>query len=189
MNQFVDGSVSRNLRLIWIAFWHGHVRSSVDLDTDEGKQFLHKLFRRQLKSKGARQVIHFELWAGNKHVYTIFFTSGNTKGCDVMKQAIWKAQPNGTFQLRGSFSQPDLSFFLTTDMEPLAKQLKEEFGDSMTPIEDIEEFVKSDKTQYHSGHLRQKTLRPLENQGRIEVSRPKGTLGFPPGRGVMVRFN
>ena len=42
---------------------------------------------------------------------------------------------------------------------------------------------------FHKGQLRQKTLRPLEKDGRISVSRPQGVREFPNGKGIKVRFH
>ena len=41
---------------------------------------------------------------------------------------------------------------------------------------------------FDKGHLRRKTLQPLERAGRITVSRPGGARGFKSGKGIKVRF-
>ena len=153
----------------------------------EGKQYLHDLFKKQLKEHGAEQVVFFELWNGDKHVYTIYFASGSPKGCNLMKQAIWKADPSGGFRLKGYAGSQGLLF--DTDTEPLAAQLRERFGGNATPIEDIEEFVMSDETIFHTGQLRRDTLQRLEKEGRISVIRPQGGRGFASGKGVKVSFH
>ena len=159
-----------------------------DMDmASEGKRYLHDLFKKQLKEHGAKQVIFFELWNGDKHVYTIYFASGSPKGCNLMKQAIWKADPSGGFRLRGYAGSQGLLF--DTDTEPLAVQLRERFGNRPTSIEDIEKFVMSDETIFHTGQLRRATLQRLEREGRITVSRPQGGRGFTPGKGIKVRFH
>ena len=159
-----------------------------DMDmAGEGKKYLHDLFKKQLKEHGAKQVVFFELWNGKKHVYTIYFASGSPKGCNLMKQAIWKADPSGGFRLRGYAGSQGLLF--NKDNEPLAAQLRERFGDNATPIEDIEEFVMSDETIFHTGQLRRDTLQRLERESRISVIRPQGGRGFTNGKGVKVRFH
>ena len=156
-------------------------------ETDEKKQFLHGLFQKQLKRKGAKHVVHFELWKDNRHVYTIYFTTGHAKGCDLMKQAVWRADPTGSYTLRGHAGRQ--GFLFGTDTEPLTKQLKDQFGHRATSIEKIEAFVMSDETIFHKGQLRKETLRPLEKQGRIAVNRPQGARGFACGKRITVRFN
>ena len=159
------------------------------LSMDEGekkKQYLHRLFKAQLKNHGAKHVVFFELWRGQRHVYTIYFASGSSKGCDVMKRAIWKANPSGDYRVRGYAGRQALLFEPTTDA--LADQLQEKFGHKTVSVEDVEEFVMSDMTLFHAGQLRKDTLRPLEKQGRIEVLRADGQRGFPSGKGIKIRF-
>ena len=156
-------------------------------ESDAKKRFLHDLFARQLKEHGASHVIPFEMWKGNRHVYTIYFASGSPKGCNLMKQVIWKVEPSGSYAFRGHAGQARVLFDANTD--PLAKQLKSEFGNIPTPIEDIEKFVMSDRTIYHLGHLRQKTLQPLERARNISVVRPLGGRGFPSNRGIKIAFH
>lgn len=156
-------------------------------EAGDKKRFLHTLFREQLKTNGAKHVIYFELWKENRHVYTIYFTTGHEKGCNLMKQAVWKADPTGGYSLRGHTEQKGFSF--GTDTEPLVEQLRRRFGQKMTPVEEIEAFVMSDETMFHTGQLRRDTLQPLERNGRITVHRPQGVRGFSSGKGIRVRFN
>ena len=155
-------------------------------DESSAKQYLHRLFVAQLKRHGARYVIPFELWRGNRHVYTLYFATGGLKGCDLMKKSIWRIDPSGGFSFRG-YARGQLMLF-DADTEPLAAQLREHFGRDWVPVDDLDDFVMSDLTPFHSGHLRQKTLRRLEKEGRIDVIRPNGGGGFPPKRGVRLRF-
>ena len=154
---------------------------------DERKLCLHDLFKEQLKKRGAKQVVFFELWNRRRHIYTIYFASGSRKGCDLMKQSIWKVDPSGGYQLSGYAGRQRMLLGANTD--PLAAQLRAHFGNRPTSIEDIEAFVMSDETIYHKGHLRQKTLGPLERKGRISVSRPQGGQGFANHKGIKVRFH
>ena len=156
-------------------------------ESDAKKRFLHDLFSVQLKIHGAVYVVPFELWKGNRHIYTIYFTSGSLKGCNLMKTAIWKVEPTGSYAFRGHSDQ--LRILFETNTEPLAIQLRNQFGNETTPIEKIDEFVMGDKTIFHTGHLRNSTLRPLEREGRISVNRPLGGRGFPSGKGISIRFH
>lgn len=99
----------------------------------------------------------------------------------------WKADPSGSFRSRGYADNQGLLF--DTNTEPLAAQLRKHFGDRPTPIEDIEAFAMSDETMFHKDQLRQKTLRRLEQEGRISVGRPQGVREFPNGKGIRVRFH
>ena len=59
-------------------------------------------------------------------------------------------------------------------MDLAAEQLRGRFGNRLTPVEDIEAFVESDETIFHTGQLRRATLQRLEKEHRITVSRPQG---------------
>ena len=157
-------------------------------ESDEKKRFLHDLFKGSLKSHGAKYVVHFEVWRGQRHIYTLYFATGHERGCNLMKQAIWKVVPDGSFEFRGHNQLQGVLFGPEVDTSPLASQLKERFGINPTPIEAIERFVMTDETVFHTGHLRQRTLQPLEREGLIQVNRPSGGRGFANGRGITVRF-
>ena len=155
---------------------------------DEKKRFLHDLFKAQLKVHGAKQVVFFELWRGNRHVNTIYFASGSLKGCDLMKQVIWKADPSGGYRIKGYGSAQHLLFEPTTGT--LAAELLDRFAHKLVPVEEVEAFVMSDDTRFHKDQLRRDTLEPLERQGRITVVRPHGTVrGFANGKGIKIRFH
>ncbi len=156
----------------------------------EKKRFLHDLFGQQLKRHGARHVVPFELWDRSRHVYTLFFASGSEKGCDLMKQCMWKVDRTGGYAFCGRMSTHATLFELggINVKEPLADELKHAFGDRWTSIETIGKFVMGDATTFHKGQLRRLTLQPLEKEGRIDVRRPRGARGFSAGKGIKVRF-
>ena len=64
------------------------------------KEFFYGLYRKQLKLSGARYVLNFELYDGNKLKYALFFATQNDQGCDKMKQAMWKVAPTGGYSFR-----------------------------------------------------------------------------------------
>ena len=123
-------------------------RRCFEMEEAERKRFLHDLFKAQLKAHGAEQVIFFELCRGNRHVNTIYFASGSPKGCNLMKQAIWKAAPSGDYRIRGYAGAQRLLFEPST--EPLAAQLLERFGHALVRVEDVEAFVMGDRPFFHS---------------------------------------
>ncbi len=158
-------------------------------DFHRKKRFLQGLYANQLKKAGARYVVHFELYEGNRHVYSIFFGTNNLDACNLMKQAIWKVAPFGDYQFRGARSG-QLAFEDTlVDLSILESELLNQFdGEDAVRIEQLEGFVKSDETDFHSGHLKRKTLKPMEDAGRLEVvSSPRKKRGSFPN-GTVVRF-
>ena len=162
-------------------------RDGLDLDEEqEKKRFLHDLFAKQLKRHGAKYVVPFELWRDNRHVYTLYFATRSLKGCNLMKASIWKVDDTGGYAFRSGVA--GLPSLFAADTEPLARQLRQEFGTHWTTMQQIDDFVMSDRTPYHLGQLRRDTLRRMEVDGRIEVRRPAGGKGFNTAKGDQVRF-
>ena len=129
----------------------------------------------------------FDLWNAGNHVYSLFFATKGLKGCDVMKQAIWGVDPTGSYSFRGKHPG-QLPFDMVFDHKGLQDDLRREFGTGWVTIESAMEFVQGDGTRFHSGQLKQRTLRPLEKAGAIEVHRPHGSNQYPSGKGIEFRF-
>ena len=127
-------------------------------------------------------MVCFELYEGEQLVYAIFFGTKSLEGCDKMKQAIWKVAPFGDFKFRGSPARPAYTGRERyCDFSLLEKALQEQFASKgWQKIEDVEDFVKSDATDFHSGHLKRKTLTRMEKNGKIEVERPLGRRAASP---------
>ena len=143
-------------------------REAKGLSGDRRKDFLHGLYRKQLREAGAEQVVQFHLFARNRLKYSVFFGTRHTLGSDRMKQAIWKVVPFGDFSFRGG-EQAQISF-LKPDFALLQKALVKQFEEAgWVSIEEITEFVRSDATIFHTGQLRSQALIPLERAGRIDV--------------------
>jgi hypothetical protein len=164
-------------------------REGIDIDPEDRKDFFYGLYKNQLRAAGARHVVHFELYEGNRLVYAIFFGTQHWVGADRMKQAIWKIAPFGDFSFRGSHSNQLALNIDSPDYGPLREQLKSAFkGRGWIRIEDIEEFVGSDRTDYHSGQLRRGALIPMEDLEEIEIDEKtrKKKRSYPDG--TRIRF-
>ena len=120
-------------------------RSATELAGDERKDLLHRLYRRQLKEAGAKQVVHFHLFSGNRLKYSIFFGTRHKKGSDRMKKAIWKVAPWGDFQFRGAKQDQVVLLGLETpDFRPLRRQLLDRYGRrGWVTVQNVLEFVRS----------------------------------------------
>ncbi len=157
-------------------------------DSTNRRRLFHKIYENQLRKMGAKYVLTFELYSGNRHVYTLFFATQNSQGCDKMKQAMWKVAPLGDFRFKGGM---DLQLTLgpeVLDFSPLKDDLRNEFSlNEYVSIESIDQFMRSDKTAFHTNHHR-KILADMEREGMLEVK--DGTRvrkgGFP--RGTVLRF-
>jgi hypothetical protein len=160
------------------------------VDTDERRDFFYGLYADQLRKSGAKHVVHFDLYEGNRLVYGIFFGTKNHVGCDRMKAAIWKVSPWGEFNFRGSNVGQARLGIETPDFGPLVAALKTEFaGKGFVSIEGIEKFVSSERTDFHKGQLRGGALIPLERAGEIEIdpgTPRKRSRSYPDG--TRIRF-
>ena len=157
------------------------------LEIPEGtgrKNFFYALYEERLRRAGANFVLFFELYRNERLIYTIFFATQRLEGCDVMKKAMWKTAPFGDFKfMSGTANQLTLGIE-PTDFTLLRRALHTEFGQKeWVAIEDVVKFVMSDKTGFHTSHLKTKTLRPMERDKEIEVKpgTRKNKRTFPVG--------
>ena len=127
----------------------------------------------------------------NRLKYVIFYATNHNKGCDLMKQAIWKIAPIGDFTFK---AKDEAQLFIDDyDMyrDAIEKELKEHFGtQSFIDINEIINFMKSDLTIYHSLQLKTMTLKPMEKESpaKIEVKRSPGKRNFTYSDGTKIRF-
>jgi three-Cys-motif partner protein len=139
-------------------------------DSDKRKRFFYDLYKNQLRQAGAQHVVHFELYKGRRLVYTIFFATQHTKGCDLMKQAIWKVAPWGDFAFRGMYSGQLTLGLEVPDFRPLKEALRQNFrSKGWVCIEEVNDFVASDQTDYHTGQFKRGALVPMEDAKEVEV--------------------
>ncbi|MCY4082250.1 MAG: three-Cys-motif partner protein TcmP [Caldilineaceae bacterium] len=163
------------------------------LDIPEGrerKNFFYALYEESLRKAGANFVLLFELYRNERLVYAIFFATQRLEGCDVMKRAMWETAPFGDFKFRSGTANQLTLGLEPTSFTPLSEALQDEFGQKgWVNIEEAEEFVMSDKTEFHTGHLKRKTLLPMERVGELEArsSDPKRRRGSYKS-GTQLRF-
>lgn len=144
-------------------------RKGLALAGDAKKEFFYGLYESQLRKAGAKHVLHFDLYEGNRLIYAIFFATPHWLGSDRMKQAIWRVTP-GDFEFHGTRSTQLTLGLDTVNYRPLQTALQTRFrGKGWTTIDQVVEFVGSDETDFHTGHLRKNALVPMEDQGLIEV--------------------
>jgi three-Cys-motif partner protein len=139
-------------------------------DREERKRALYDLYEKQLRRAGAEYVLHFEIYDGNRLVYAIFFATHHYKGCDKMKEAIWKVAPDGDYAFRATDDRQMRLDISLADFGPFKRQLIRQFGKAgWITIGDVEAFVQTDATPYRSGQLKRRTLKPMEEEGMVEV--------------------
>jgi hypothetical protein len=106
-----------------------------------------------------------------------------------MKQAIWKIAPWGDFAFQGIASPQLIMDIATPDFNPLKQALLQQFrNQGWIPIKDVENFVASDKTDYHTGHIKKATLVPMEKAGEIEIDETTRVRKCTYPEGTKIRF-
>jgi hypothetical protein len=188
MNRFMaGGEFSPHLDEL---FGTGEWRSALALDGHLArKAFIFDLYKAKLREAGARHVVHFELYRGSQLVYAVFFATKSLRGCERMKEAMWKVAPFGDYAFRGSRAGQFGLELTPLDLAPLRRQLAERFTGEWTSIEDVVAFMQSDATDYHPGHLKKRTLAPMEREGLLEVqgSSSRRACQYPPGTRIRFR--
>jgi three-Cys-motif partner protein len=153
-------------RLFGTADWRGGIGIA---DPEEKRQFFYDLYESQLRRAGADHVVHVEMYEGQRLVYAVFFGTHSLKGCDKMKEAIWKVAPFGDFAFKGTRSRQLTLDLQNADFEPLKSALREEFrGKGWVTIQQVANFVASDKTDYHTGQIKKNALVPMEDAKEIK---------------------
>lgn len=167
-------------------------KNAIDIeDTDQRRKFLFNLYEKQLKLAGAKYVLSFDLYEDNKHIYTIFFGAKNLLGCDRMKAGIWKIAPTGNFRFVGTKSEQMAFNIKRTNFDPLKKELQNEFtGRGWVSIDEVLDFVRSDRTDYHSGQVKTNVLKKMEDDNNKEIEVDENTRSrrktYP--KGTMLQF-
>jgi len=164
-------------------------RQAAAMVGSDRRRHLYSLYKAQLKSAGAKHVLHFHLYKGNGLKYSVFFATGHSLGSDRMKQAIWKVAPFGDFSFRGGDSEQMVMLGVAEpDFTALTDALDRRFRDAgWVSMAEVVAFVQSDATIFHEGHLR-KQLKTMEQAERIEVDPGTRKKRFSYPAGCRVRF-
>lgn len=156
---------------------------------EDRKRYLRDLFRAQLmQACGFKYVTSFEMvnQQGNT-IYFLFHGTRNLRGLEVMKDALWKADPGGGIKFLDRFDGQEVLFGgATVDVTPLRSALLSNFSGREVAVEEIRDYVLTE-TPFNKSHWNQKVLKPLEKEGIISVATPRSRrFTFPSG--TRVRF-
>ncbi|NOZ64533.1 MAG: hypothetical protein GXO71_06345, partial [Caldiserica bacterium] len=118
----------------------------------------------------------------NQVIYDLVFATNGLKGLEVMKEAMWKVDPRGTYRFSDTTDANQKYLLDFTDkkhwISDAAKMVFEAFRGRTVSIEEIKEYVIIE-TPYL---FRSGILKYLEQQGKIaNVSERKRRLSFPDG--------
>lgn len=145
-------------------------QAALDLEGDEQRTFLFALYKQRLKEVGAKHVLHFDLCAGQDHVYSIFFATRHLQGSDKMKEAIWKAMPHGDYRFVGDHGeQLTLIDIVRSPVAELRDTLISRFGNrTWVSVAELLNYISSDRTPFFAGQVKE-VLRTMEDNHRLEV--------------------
>lgn len=161
-------------------------RKADELSGHARKNFLHDLYRDQLRSAaGARYVRSFEMLNDRgASDYFLFFATRSLLGLRKMKEAMWRIDPAGgmRFSDATNFNQQVL-FEPKPDTRLLRRMIEAHFSGRRAAVRDVELFVLED-TAFHAGHYKTSVLREMEGTGHLKAVNPppkrrKGTYPDP----------
>ena len=154
------------------------------------RRALHDCYLAQLKSV-AKYVRSFKMVnKSNSTDYFLFFGSNNILGLEKMKEAMWKADPQGEFTFSDYTDASGLmNLFDLPNHDLLKSQIKTKFAGIETPVETIHDFVVAE-TAFLPSHFKTPVLKPMEASGELEAFRKDGKARrrgtFPDG--TWIRF-
>lgn len=136
---------------------------------------LHGLYKIQLE-KIAKHVISFKMKNKfNKVDYFLFFATNSLLGLKKMKEAMWKADPGGSYEFSDATHSPTQT--LLYGKEPnynlLKKLILNAYKGKKIKVEDLEYFILT-KTHFRESHYKTKILRLMEKNNEINILRPEG---------------
>lgn len=153
-------------------------------DPGERKAFIHDLYGKQLRKGAAiKYVRSFEMMnKGNRTGYFLFFGTNSLDGLKKMKEAMWKVDPEAgtSFSDCTDFNQPVL-FEIGPNFPALRRAIIRWMGQRVVSIQQVERFT-LEETPFKDTHCRKAALKPLEQEGRLEVlSARSRRLTYPAG--------
>ena len=140
----------------------------------ERRAYLVELYEKQLKEVcGFKYTRGFVMFGeNNKPVCCLVYATRHPKGMDVMKNAMWKVDPTGSFSFSDSYAGMETLLEKEPDLAPLAKEVRQHFKGKSVTVQDVEVFVYT-KTPYKKDHTRG-ALRIIEGEVPLEVELAPG---------------
>jgi len=168
VNRFKDKLPEQITALYGTGVW----RDYRDIPPAEREEFLVSLYERQLNSIASYTWSFKMINMRNQPEYILFYGTNNILGLEKMKEAMWKTSPVGPYSFSSREHGHGQTFLFGPEDIANLQQLKEilinRFCGQTVSIEDIERFVLLE-TDFIKNHIRQKTLVPLERDGKIKV--------------------
>jgi three-Cys-motif partner protein len=150
-------------------------------------QFIHDLYERQLREEcDFAHICSFKMVNKTGHTGSyLFFCTRNDLAYDKMKQAMWALAPGGGYEFNDRLAGHPVLFEDEANTGPLQDELAQQFAGHRVPIQDIIDYVVT-RTPFHSSQVKLKTLKPMQQAGRISSPNQKKKGTFP--EGTLIEF-
>jgi len=156
-------------------------------ESQERGQFIHDLYERQLRQECAfAHICSFKMVNKSGHTGSyLFFCTRDDQAYDKMKQAMWALAPGGGYEFSDRLAGQPVLFEDEANTGPLQDELTQKFAGRTVLVQDVRQYVIRE-TPFHSGQVKVKTLKPMQQAGRILSPNQvrKGT--FP--NGTLIEF-
>lgn len=150
--------------------------------SEERAQFIHDLYERQLRQEcDFAHICSFKMVNKSGHTGSyLFFCTRDDQAYDKMKQVMWALAPGGRYEFNDRLAGQPVLFEDEANTGPLQDELAQELAGRTVPVQVVIQYVIRE-TPFHSGQVKVKTLKPMQQAGRISSpnQRKKGT--FPDG--------
>lgn len=163
-----------------------------DMRGDERRTFLLELFEQQLLAQGQVEYVDsFALRTRDGNDYRLVYATGNRRGLEVMKGAMWSVDPEeGTRYVAKTDAGQEVLFVPAPQVNtgPLLNELRETFGTDWFTIEEAADVTLFQTPFNPASHLKRMTLKAAEDADSLEVDRPPGKRRGTFPDGVRMRF-
>jgi len=150
-------------------------------------EHLHDVYKRQLHDRvGFPYVQSFAMINNTGNVgYYLFHGTRHLKGVKLMKEALWRVDPEGRYTFSDRLAGQNVLFVPDPDLGPLRRAFLRDFANrNAVKVSELEEYAVL-YTPYRETHVRP-VLRELEQENSIHVNRPPGRRQF--SEGVTIDF-
>jgi hypothetical protein len=154
-------------------------------------RFLHDIYKEQLQTIGRFTYLSSfrMLNAQGKTPSWLFYGTRRIEGLVKMKDAMWSVDRGGGVQFSDRLAGQEVLFARDQlDVGPLRQALLDRFVGQTVPVSTVEMFVLTE-TPYSASHYKNRVLKPLEMEGRIEVEAPSGRRRGTFPSGTQIRFS
>ena len=151
-------------------------------ESPERAQFIHDLYERQLRKEcNFAHICSFKMVNEGGHTGSyLFFCTRDDQAYDKMKQAMWALAPGGGYEFSDRLAGQQVLFGDEANTGPLQDELARHFAGRRVTIQDVVDYVIT-KTPFHSGQVKVKTLKPMQQAGRVSSPNQKKNGTFPDG--------